>query len=125
MTRSGSCGVRVNRTCRNSYTNRPMFRPNGKVVTHAELQRLEEPPLHINPHLDLPPGVDLVERSLTCLFLRRYVTYCARRKWYARMQGAVKLHREIEKKASAYRSDAVIKSEKGPTDDNGPCRKNY
>ena len=81
-------------------------------------------PLHINPHLDVPPGIDLVEGLLTCLFLRRYVPYCARRKWYARMQGALKLHREIEN-SSAYRSDAVIKSEKGPSDNNGPCRKNY
>jgi hypothetical protein len=29
------------------------------------------------------------------LFLRRYVTYCARRRRYAQMQGAARLHRKI------------------------------
>jgi hypothetical protein len=32
---------------------------------------------------------------LVGLFLRRYVTYCARRRRYAEMQGAVRLHREV------------------------------
>jgi len=32
------------------------FSPHGKLVTHAELRRLEEPPLTINPHLDRAAG---------------------------------------------------------------------
>jgi hypothetical protein len=71
------------------------FNPYQKLVTHAELQRLEEPPLTMNPHHDRPPGIDQVECAMVALFLRRYVTFCARRKRYAEMQGAAKLHREI------------------------------
>jgi len=71
------------------------FSPHGKLVTHAELRRLEEPPLTINPHLDRPTGIDQVECALVGVFLRRYVRYCARRKRYAAMQGAALLHREV------------------------------
>lgn len=71
------------------------FSPHGKLVTHAELLRLEEPPLQMNPHLDRPPGIDRVECTLIIVFLRRYVRYCVRRKRYAEMQGAAVLHREV------------------------------
>ena len=71
------------------------FSPHGKLLTHAEPRRLEEPPLTINPHLDRPPGMDRMECTLAVLFLRRYVQYCARRKRYAAMQGAALLHREV------------------------------
>ena len=80
------------------------FSPHGKLVTHAELLRLEEPPLTINPHLDRPPGIDRVECMLAGLFLRRYVQYCARRKRYAAMQGAAVLRREL---AAALRVTAI------------------
>lgn len=33
------------------------------------------------------PGLDKDERYLVLLFLRRYVTYCARRRRYGQMQG--------------------------------------
>jgi len=33
------------------------------------------------------------------LFLRRYVTYCARRRRYAQMQGAAQLHAELQPRA--------------------------
>ena len=56
---------------------------------------LEEPPLTINPHLDRPPGMDRMECMLARVFLRRYVTYCARRRRYAEMQGAALLRREV------------------------------
>jgi len=59
------------------------------------LRRLEEPPLTINPHLDRPPGMDRMECMLARLFLRRYVTYCARRRRYAEMQGAALLHWDV------------------------------
>jgi hypothetical protein len=35
------------------------------------------------------------ERYLVLLFLRRYVTYCARRRRYAQMQGAARLFRVL------------------------------
>jgi hypothetical protein len=66
-----------------------------KLMPHAELKRLEEPAPVLNPHLRRPPEIDRFERFLGLLFLRRYVTYCARRYQYAQMQGAVALHREI------------------------------
>ena len=71
------------------------FSPYRNLVTHAELRRIEEPPVQMNPHLAEPPAIDGAECFLAGLFLRRYVTYCARRKRYAHMQGAARLHREI------------------------------
>ena len=65
------------------------------VVPHAEFKRLQEPAPQINPHLDRPPAVDAVECFLTVLLLRRYVTYCARRRRYAQMHGAARLYGEI------------------------------
>jgi hypothetical protein len=56
---------------------------------------LQELAPQINPHLDRPPEIDAAECFLTALFLRRYVTYCARRRRYAQMQGAALLYREI------------------------------
>jgi hypothetical protein len=68
-----------------------------RIVAHAELKRMEEPPPQINPHLEQPPAIDAMERFLVGLFLRRYVTYCARRRRYARMQDAARLYREVSK----------------------------
>jgi len=48
----------------------------------------------INPHLDRPPAVNETECFLTALFLRRYITYCARRRRYAQMEGAARQYRE-------------------------------
>ena len=66
-----------------------------KVVPHAELRRMEELPPEMQPHLATPPRIDEREAFLTTLFLRRYVTYCARRKRYAQMQGAAGLLRSV------------------------------
>ena len=66
-----------------------------KLVAHAELKTLSEPPPTVNPHLERPPAIDVVERYLVALFLRRYVTYCARRGRFAQMQGAARLRREV------------------------------
>lgn len=68
-----------------------------RMVEHAELMRLQEPPPQINPHLEQPPAIDDTERFLVALFLRRYVTYCARRRRYAQMQEAARLYREVAK----------------------------
>ena len=57
--------------------------------------RIFEQPPQINPRLELPSAIDSVERFLTTLFLRRYVTYCARRRRFAQMQGGARLLSEI------------------------------
>src|SRR5262252_1824007 len=55
------------------------------------LPRLADPPLELQPHLAAPPRIDATERFLLRLFLHRYVTWCARRRRFARMQGAARL----------------------------------
>ena len=64
-----------------------MFSPSGRLVPHAELMRMEEPPP------DMQPALAEAERLLVCLFLRRYVTWCARGRRFARMHAAAALHR--------------------------------
>ena len=55
----------------------------------AELRRdSERPP-------ELQPAIDAAEAFLLAVFLRRYVTYCARRGRYAAMNGAARLYAEI------------------------------
>lgn len=71
-----------------------MFSP-WKVVPHDELMRITEPPPEVQPHLAQPPAIDAAECFLAATFLRRYVTYCARRRRFAQMQGAARLHGEI------------------------------
>jgi hypothetical protein len=66
-----------------------------RVTPHAEAVRPFEQPPQVNPHLERPPAIDAMEYFLTTLFLRRYVTYCARRHRYAQMQGAALLLREV------------------------------
>ncbi len=51
-----------------------MFSPHApfKLMTNAELRRYgERPP-------ELQPAIDAAEAFLLAVFLRRYVTYCAR-----------------------------------------------
>jgi len=63
-----------------------------RAAPHAEGMRIFEQPPQINPHLECPPMIDAFECFLVALlFLRRYVTYCARPQRYARMQGAALL----------------------------------
>jgi hypothetical protein len=61
---------------------------------------------HFNPYRapKHATGIDAVEQSpsvtdaeqwLVLLFLRRYVAYCARRRRFAQMQGAARLHRSL------------------------------
>ena len=42
-----------------------------------------------------PASLRGLERSLLLLFLRRYVTYCARRRKFAAMNGAARLHAAV------------------------------
>ena len=43
-------------------------------MPHAELMRIEEPLLEMQPHLAEPPSIDEREALLAMLFLRRSVT---------------------------------------------------
>jgi len=57
--------------------------------------RLEEPAPELQPHLAKPPSLDALEAFLAKVFLRRYVSYCARRRRYSRMEGAARQHQQI------------------------------
>ena len=71
------------------------FSPYRKVVPHAELTRISEPPLQMDA-----PVHDPLERALVVAFLRRYMTYCARRGRYAQMNGAARLLRTVRRAAT-------------------------
>jgi len=43
----------------------------------------------------MPHAIDATERFPGRLFLRRYVTWCARRRQFAAMEGAARLYREV------------------------------
>ena len=77
------------------------FDPHFKLMTNAELRRFGEKPLEFDPHLATPPAVDAVEVFLVRLFLRRYVTFCARRRRFAAMNGAARLLAEVRPPAQA------------------------
>ena len=57
-----------------------------------ERDRLQLHPQRESPR---PRAIDQLERFLACLFLRRYATYCVRRRRYAQAQGAAALWREM------------------------------
>jgi hypothetical protein len=52
---------------------------------------IAEKPLELQPHLAMPPRIDATERYLLRVFLPRYITWCARRRRFAAMQGAARL----------------------------------
>ena len=66
------------------------FDPFRKLVAHAEWTRLTEPAPELESWLD-----DRMEAALVETFLRRYVTYCARRGRFAAMNGAAALLRSF------------------------------
>ena len=78
-----------------------MFSPWGRSPDRAHLPPVEDPPPDHGPTPDPPPVEqpppveDQLERFLVLLFLRRYVTYCARRKSFAQMNGAARLFKSI------------------------------
>src|SRR4051812_40213922 len=53
--------------------------------------RMHELPPEMQPRLAKPPTMDEAEALLVALFLRRYVTYCARQRRYSQMNGAARL----------------------------------
>jgi len=64
------------------------FAPHFNATMSTELRRFRERP----PELEA--SIDALEAFLVRLFLRRYITYCARRGKYAAMQGAARLFTE-------------------------------
>jgi hypothetical protein len=67
------------------------FTPHANAMMNAELRRFNERP----PELVKPAAIDALEAFLVRTFLRRYVTYCARRSRFAAMNGAAQLFAEL------------------------------
>jgi len=68
------------------------FTPHNSPL-EATLRRYNERPP------ELQPAIDAAEAFLLAVFLRRYVTYCARRRRYAAMNGAARLYAELHASA--------------------------
>jgi hypothetical protein len=64
------------------------FTPHTSPLNAALRTYNERPP-------ELAPAIDASEAFLLTVFLRRYITYCARRGRYAAMNGAARLHAQI------------------------------
>jgi len=77
----------------------PRFTPHGAGA--ADAARQDAITVEFQPHLARPPAIDSTEIGLLQLFLRRYVTYCARRTRYASMNGAARLIAELNGTLSA------------------------
>jgi hypothetical protein len=71
------------------------FTPHSRSMANGDSELAREPPPELQPHLETPSMVDAAEAALVRLFLRRYVTWCARHRKFAAMNGAVRLHAEL------------------------------
>ena len=71
------------------------FDPFRRLVAHTEWARLSE----TAPQVEATPA-DPLERALVETFLRRYVTYCARRRRFAAMNGAAALLHAVRARGS-------------------------
>jgi hypothetical protein len=65
------------------------FTPHRSPLDTAIRRYNERPP-------ELQPAIDTAEAFLLAVFLRRYVTYCARRQQFAAMNGAARLLRDLK-----------------------------
>jgi|SRR5215470_8352277 len=70
----------------------PEVRPDQDGGHFTPYPRTRQP---LTTNIDRDPSPDQDERRLVLLFLRRYVTYCARRQRYAQMQGAARLYKLV------------------------------
>jgi hypothetical protein len=85
-----------------------MFGPWASLAPwpSAHLPPIEEPPPDHGPTPDPPPVEqpppieDQLEHFLLLLFLRRYITYCARRRRFAAMNGAARVLAEVRSATS-------------------------
>jgi hypothetical protein len=74
----------------------PRFTPHMKQARDIGPRRFDERTPELQPHLAKPPAIDSAEAILLQLFLRRYVTHCARRRRFAAMNGAARLFAELK-----------------------------
>jgi len=74
------------------------FDPFRTAATCALHDAVAEPPPELEHDL-----ADALERALVATFLRRYVTWCARRRRYAAMNGAAHLLRSLSLAAPPVR----------------------
>ena len=65
------------------------FAPGFNAMMNAEMPRFRERPP------ELQPTIDALEAFLVRVFLRRYITYCARRRRFAAMNGSARLFCEL------------------------------
>ena|SRR5437762_2980872 len=72
----------------------PVKEPPAEEDPPTKEPPANEPPVKEPPPLE-PPTLNETERFLVIVFLRRYVTYCARRRRFAQMNGAAKLFRKV------------------------------
>ena len=70
------------------------FTPHVHPLNAALRRYSERPP-------ELQPAIDATEAFLLTVFLRRYVTYCARHRRFAAMNGAARLFAEIASRQTA------------------------
>ena len=81
-----------------------------EIIGPAEIRDVDPDALRFTPHRsppdavlqrqserppELQPAIDATEAFLLAVFLRRYITYCARRRRYAAMNGAARLYANL------------------------------
>ena len=91
--------VDPNRRMHNPELQRLGVAPRPKKDPPDEEPPIKDPPPQ-EPPVDDPPGEDPatlngLERFLLLVFLRRHITYCARRRRFAAMEGAARLYAEL------------------------------
>jgi len=74
-----------------------------EIIGSAEIRDVDPDASYFAPHAtllemppDLQPAVDTLEASLLSVFLRWCITYCARRRRYAAMNGAAELYTNLQ-----------------------------
>ena len=67
-----------------AHPGAPKFRPTPN----------DGPELRVHAHRT-PPGISPAERALVCVFLRRYVIWCAKARHFDRLRNALDLLTEI------------------------------
>jgi len=73
--------------------------PENKPPAAEKDPPTKKPPVkerkQISAHLEQHRQIDDLERFLVLLLLRRYVTYCTRRRRLRQIYGAAQLHRKL------------------------------
>ena len=74
----------------------PRFTPHRDQRANEGSWHLDAAAPELQPHLAKPPAIDMAEAILLQIFLRRYITYCARCRRFAAMKGAARLFAEVK-----------------------------